>query len=89
MVQGAWGIVPVHLNEMSPPEVRGTFPGLTYQLGNLVISQAAPLQVALAMDHGGDYRFALATVAAAVAVAIVVVVSLGKEKKGVAFAAHS
>ena len=86
MVQGAWGVVPVHLNEMSPPEVRGTFPGLTYQLGNLVISQAAPLQVALALDHGGDYRFALASVAAAVAVVIVLVVSLGRERKGVAFA---
>ena len=36
MVQGAWGVVPVHLNELSPPECRGTFPGLAYQLGNFV-----------------------------------------------------
>ena len=85
MVQGAWGVVPVHLNEMSPPEVRGTFPGLTYQLGNLVVSMAAPLQITLAMRHGGDYRYALATAAAGVAIAIIVVVSLGKERKGVAF----
>jgi len=34
MVQGAWGVVPVHLNELSPAEFRGTFPGLAYQLGN-------------------------------------------------------
>jgi SHS family lactate transporter-like MFS transporter len=87
MVQGAWGVVPVHLNEMSPPEVRGTFPGLTYQLGNLVVSMAAPLQITLAMNHGGDYRFALACTAAAVALATIVVVSLGKERKGVAFEA--
>jgi SHS family lactate transporter-like MFS transporter len=86
MVQGAWGIIPVHLNELSPPEVRGTFPGLTYQLGNFVISLAAPLQIALAVQHGGDYRFALGSVAAGVAVLIVLVVSLGKERKGIAFA---
>ena len=86
MVQGAWGVVPVHLNEMSPPEVRGTFPGLTYQLGNLVVSMAAPLQIMLALKHGGDYRYALATAAAGVAIATVLVVSLGKERKGVAFA---
>jgi SHS family lactate transporter-like MFS transporter len=86
MVQGAWGIVPAHLNEMSPPAVRGTFPGLTYQLGNFIISLAAPLQIALAMQHGGDYRFALASAAAAVAVAIVIVVGLGREQKGIAMA---
>ena len=86
MVQGAWGVVPVHLNEMSPPEVRGTFPGLTYQLGNLVVSMAAPLQITLAMTHGGDYRYALAVTAGVVALATVVVVSLGKERKGVEFA---
>src|SRR2546423_15150584 len=42
MVQGAWGVVPVHLNELSPPEMRGTFPGFVYQLGNLF---AAPIAV--------------------------------------------
>src|SRR5262249_7813962 len=36
MVQGAWGVVPVHLNELSPPAWRGTFPGLVYQLGNFL-----------------------------------------------------
>ena len=85
MVQGAWGIVPVHLNEMSPDEVRGTFPGLTYQLGNFVISLAAPFQVGLAMKHGGNYSYALAVSAGVVALLIVLVVALGKERKGVAF----
>jgi SHS family lactate transporter-like MFS transporter len=89
MVQGAWGVVPVYLNEMSPPQVRGTFPGLTYQLGNLVISLAAPLQLALAVSHGGDLRFALGIVATSVAILIVIVVSLGKERKGIAFAGQS
>jgi SHS family lactate transporter-like MFS transporter len=38
LVQGAWGVVPVHLNELSPGAVRGTYPGFTYQLGNLFAS---------------------------------------------------
>jgi SHS family lactate transporter-like MFS transporter len=85
MVQGAWGIVPAHLNELSPNEVRGTFPGFTYQLGNLLISLLAPYQAGLAATHGGSYAFALATTAAVVAVLIVVVVGLGRERRGVAF----
>ena len=48
MVQGAWGVVPVHLNELSPPTVRGTFPGLAYQLGNFAAAYAAQLQAWLA-----------------------------------------
>jgi len=86
MVQGAWGIVPVHLIEMSPEAVRGTFPGLTYQLGNFVIALAAPLQVELAAAHHGSYAFALAASALVVAILTMVVVALGKERKGVAFA---
>ncbi len=41
-VQGAWGVIPVHLNEISPDEIRATFPGLVYQLGNLLASVNAP-----------------------------------------------
>ncbi|MEO6871720.1 MAG: MFS transporter, partial [Chthoniobacterales bacterium] len=41
MVQGAWGVVPVHLNELSPPGWRGTFPGVVYQLGNFFSANAA------------------------------------------------
>jgi MFS transporter, SHS family, lactate transporter len=63
MVQGAWGIIPVHLNELSPDEARGTFPGFTYQLGNLIASVNAPLQAALATHWGGNYALALALVA--------------------------
>jgi SHS family lactate transporter-like MFS transporter len=85
MVQGAWGVVPVHLNELSPDEARATFPGFTYQLGNLIASVNAPLQAAIAAHYGGDYAIALALVAGAVAVAIVVLTALGIEAKGVAF----
>src|SRR5436853_1892715 len=48
MVQGAWGVVPVHLNELSPPQFRGTFPGLAYQLGNFAAAYAAQQQAWLA-----------------------------------------
>jgi len=48
MVQGAWGVVPVHLNELSPGEFRGTFPGLAYQLGNFAAAYAAQQQAWLA-----------------------------------------
>jgi SHS family lactate transporter-like MFS transporter len=47
-VQGAWGVVPVHLNELSPPSVRGTFAGTVYQLGNLIASVNAVFQAELA-----------------------------------------
>jgi putative sialic acid transporter len=83
MVQSAWGIVPVHLNELSPPEVRGTFPGFVYQLGNLLASVNATIQSGYAEDHGGDYSVILAIVAACAAVAIALLVGFGIERKGV------
>jgi SHS family lactate transporter-like MFS transporter len=85
MVQGAWGVVPVHLNELSPDSARGTFPGFVYQLGNLLASINATLQAAIAAHYGGDYALALAAVAGTVAVVIVIVTALGTEAKGVAF----
>src|SRR5580658_6315152 len=85
MVQGAWGVIPVHLNELSPDEARGTFPGFVYQLGNLIASVNATLQAGIAADYGGDYGIALAAVAGTVAVAIVVLTALGTEAKGIAF----
>jgi SHS family lactate transporter-like MFS transporter len=83
MVQAAWGIVPVHLNELSPPEVRGTFPGFVYQLGNLMASVNATLQAGYAVDHGNDYASALAIVAGLAAIAIGLLVGFGIERKGV------
>lgn len=61
-VQGAWGVVPVHLNEISPDAIRATFPGLVYQLGNLLDSVNAELQSSLAPSHGNDYGPAMAVV---------------------------
>jgi MFS transporter, SHS family, lactate transporter len=85
MVQGAWGVIPVHLNELSPDEARGTFPGFTYQLGNLIASVNATLQAGIAVHYGNNYGLALALVAGTVAVAIVILTAIGMEAKGVAF----
>jgi MFS transporter, SHS family, lactate transporter len=84
-VQGAWGVVPVHLNELSPDEVRGTFPGFAYQLGNLLASGNAALQAGFAASHGGNYAYALAVVAACAAVVIAALTYFGPERHGVMF----
>ena len=72
MVQGAWEVIPVHLNELSPNDARGTFPGFVYQLGNLIASVNATLQASVASRYGGNYGLALAIVAGTVAVVIVI-----------------
>jgi MFS transporter, SHS family, lactate transporter len=82
-VQGAWGVVPVHLNELSPPEIRGTFPGFVYQLGNLLAAVNLNLQVAIAESHRNDYSLALAIVVACSAVAITLLAAFGPERHGV------
>jgi SHS family lactate transporter-like MFS transporter len=87
MVQGAWGTVPAHLNELSPRGVRGTFPGLAYQLGNLIASGAATLQAWIAETHGGNYALALGGMTAVVAVALASIAVFGPEAKGIEFEA--
>ena len=85
-VQGAWGIVPVHLNELSPPEIRATFPGVVYQLGNLLASVNAPLQVMIAEANGNNYGLAMAIVVGCVSILIALMVAWGPERRGVAMA---
>jgi SHS family lactate transporter-like MFS transporter len=84
-VQGAWGVIPVHLNELSPDTARGTFPGFVYQLGNLLASVNATLQAGLAAHFGGNYGLALALVAGSVAIVIAGLTAAGSEAKGVVF----
>jgi SHS family lactate transporter-like MFS transporter len=86
MVQGAWGVVPVHLNELSPEGVRGTLPGFVYQLGNL-LAAANALQATIADAYRGDYAIALALVAGVAAVVIAVAAGTGNEAKNVRFGA--
>jgi SHS family lactate transporter-like MFS transporter len=85
-VQGAWGVVPAQLNELSPPGARGTFPGTVYQLGNLIASSNAILQTTIAANSGGNYAIALASVAVCAALAISLTVWLGPEAQNVAMA---
>ncbi len=88
MVQGAWGVVPVHLNELSPDAVRATLPGFAYQTGNLLAAFTAPFLAWVAMQRGGDYAFAMATFIAVVAVLLAIVTALGPEAHGARFGAH-
>jgi MFS transporter, SHS family, lactate transporter len=85
-VQGAWGVIPVHLNELSPDSARGTFPGVVYQLGNFLASVNAPLQAMIAVHFGDDYWLALTAVTGTVAIVIALLTAFGSEAKGVEFA---
>jgi SHS family lactate transporter-like MFS transporter len=87
-VQGAWGVIPAHLNELSPSAARATIPAFVYQAGNFLASYNAPLQAKIAEGNGGDYGLALAIVAAVVAVAIVVVIRFSPERRGQLLTAH-
>ena len=84
MVQGAWGIVPAHLNELSPPGARAVLPGLAYQLGNLIMARMGPFQAGFAESHGNDYALALAWTVGIVAIVLAGVVLLGGERKSLA-----
>jgi MFS transporter, SHS family, lactate transporter len=83
MVQGAWGVIPAHLNELSPPAVRATFPGLAYQLGNLLASRNSVMQAKFAeRNYGGNFAPVLAWTVVLVATLVVVISLIGKEIKG-------
>jgi SHS family lactate transporter-like MFS transporter len=88
-VQGAWGVVPVHLNELSPPAVRSTFPGAAYQIGNLLAAVNATLQAGIAEAHGNNYGLAMALVCGVVAVTLALVTWFGPEAKGASFETFS
>ena len=90
MVQGAWGVVPVHLNELSPTDLRGTFPGLAYQLGNCAAAFALQQQTWLAerfrtTNGEPNYALTMALVEGVVFVAIIILAALGREERGKEF----
>lgn len=85
-VQGAWGVVPVHLNELSPAQARSTFPGFTYQIGNLMASGITVLQAGVAEARGGahpDFGFAQAVTVGGIALVVAGLAWFGPEAKGV------
>jgi SHS family lactate transporter-like MFS transporter len=83
MVQGAWGIVPAHLNELAPRPVRAILPGFAYQLGNLISSRNSVFQKAFANHHnGGNLSAALSGTVVVVAIIVAGITALGPEAKG-------
>ncbi len=82
-VQGAWGVIPAHLTEMSPDAIRGFYPGVTYQLGNCLAAFNLPIQQALAASHG--YPFALTVTVIPVLVVVAALTLIGKESRGITF----
>ncbi|CAG4909869.1 MFS transporter [Paraburkholderia gardini] len=82
-VQGAWGVIPVHLNEISPDDIRATFPGLVYQLGNLLAAINGPMQAKFAEAHGNNYALPMALVAGIVAVVIAMLILFSRERRGI------
>jgi MFS transporter, SHS family, lactate transporter len=83
MVQGAWGVIPAHLNELSPAAARGTFPGFAYQLGNLLSSKNSVLQAKLVeRRYGGSFAPVLAWTVLLVASLVAIVTWSGRERRG-------
>jgi MFS transporter, SHS family, lactate transporter len=90
-VQGIWGVIPAHLNELSPGEVRGTFPGFTYQLGNLLAAGIVQIEATIAqrlpplpsghVNFGGAMAIVIAIVIASVFVLAVLGYLVRKESR--------
>ena len=83
MVQGAWGVIPAPLTEMSPDAIRGFYPGVTYQLGNLIAALNLPIQEAIADHHG--YPAAMTWTVVPAFALVIVLSAVGKEAKGIQF----
>ncbi len=82
MVQGAWGVIPVHLNELSPGHRPWNVSGRGLSVGKLLASVNATLQAGLATYYGGNYGLALAMVAGITAVVICGLTAVGGEARG-------
>jgi SHS family lactate transporter-like MFS transporter len=89
LVQGCFGVVPAYLNELSPPDVRATFPGFVYQLGNFLAAGNATIQSMIAdkMDH--NYSVALAVVPLVGAIVIAVLIGMGNEARDIKMGGES
>ncbi|KAJ5175311.1 uncharacterized protein N7482_001188 [Penicillium canariense] len=90
-IQGAWGVIPIHLNELSPPAFRSSFPGITYQVGNMISSPSAQIVNAIAEStwvttasghQASAYGPVMGVATAIIATGIVVTTAFGPEKRG-------
>ena len=84
MVQGAWGIIPAHISELSPDGVRGFLPGFAYQCGVFLASVVPSLQAVFSKRF--DYAGTMATTAVSVFLLGALVILVGKERRGLVFA---
>lgn len=83
MVQGAWGVIPAHITELSPDGVRGFLPGFAYQCGVLVAGSIATIEAVLAKSLG--YASTMALTAVVVFTACAGVAAAGRERRGIAY----
>jgi MFS transporter, SHS family, lactate transporter len=84
-VQGAWGVIPAHLSELSPNSIRGFLPGFAYQCGVLLAGSVSYLEAVLAEKM--SYATAMAATASSVFVFTAIIAAVGREKKGIRFEA--
>jgi len=82
-VQGAWGVIPAHINELSPNQLRGFFPGFAYQLGVMCAASIPYIEAVLGEQF--SYTTAMGGLVAIVFISAFVVTSLGPEAKGISF----
>jgi len=81
-VQGAWGVIPVYLNELSPSDIRATFPGFVYQAGNFLAAANANIQIWMAGNFHNNFGLVMALTVGVMAIVIAVLVASGPEPKG-------
>ena len=86
MVQGAWGVIPAHLTELSPDSVRGFLPGFAYQCGVLLAGSVAYIEALFAQRM--SYATAMALTAVTVFTGAVIITALGREQRGIQFGGH-
>jgi MFS transporter, SHS family, lactate transporter len=86
-VQGAWGVIPAHLSELSPNEIRGFLPGFAYQCGVLIAGTVGALEANFA-EHM-SYASAMASTVVVVNIGTAIVAGLGREKRGIVFSESS
>jgi SHS family lactate transporter-like MFS transporter len=83
MVQGAWGVIPAHINELAPDNVRGFLPGFAYQCGNLIAASIGTIQSKIA--ERSSFSHAMTMTVAMIFILAIVVTAVGKERRGVRF----
>src|SRR5207247_10876384 len=86
MLQGAWGIIPAHLSELSPDSVRGFLPGFAYHCGVLLAGSVAYIEALFAERM--SYAAAMSLTAVTVFTGAVIITALGREKRGIQFGGH-